>query len=80
MIAKTERLDWTMVNGACVDLADFTKDLLTGSQGYLTAWQTWLADYRTHLNRRRGSRANRKFEMVNPPFIPHDPSTDTGRY
>ncbi len=67
-----------LVYGACKELADFTKDLLTGMDGYEQAYEAWMMKLRTHLNRRKGSRANREFALPTLGFVPHDPSTDLG--
>ncbi len=69
-----------LVYGACTELADFTKDLLTGMQGYEAGYQMWLSKLRVHVNRRRGSNAQKMFAMPMSTIIPHDPSTDDRSY
>jgi hypothetical protein len=67
-----------LVYGACSELADFTKDLLTGADGYDQRYQQWMMKLKVHLNRRKGDRANRYFDIPRLGFVPHDPSVDVG--
>lgn len=65
-----------LIYGALVEGADFSKEMLTGVQGYAQMYQYWLSKLRTHLSRRKGAGV-KQFDIVGSGlFTPHDPSTD----
>lgn len=65
-----------LIYGTLVEMADFSKDMLTGAQGYAQQYQYWLAELRQHLNRRTGARVQQLRVAGSGSFVPHDPSSD----